>query len=335
MELTRVRCIRFRGAGGVEVIEVGELEVRAPGAGEVAVEIAAAGVNRADLLQRRGLYPAPAGVPSDVPGLEFSGRVVERGPGANLWADGAAVMGITGGGAMARRIVVHERELLPVPAGVALVDAAAIPEAFLTAWDAIVLQAKLVEGEAVLIHAVASGVGTAAVQLARAVGARPLGTTRTAAKIDRVVGLELGLGRGEAVVAEGGRFAAAVQGLTGGAGAAVILDCVGAAYFEENLRALASRGRLVLLGTLGGATGPAPLGLLLGKRATVIGTVLRARPIEEKIALARAATARLVPLFERGALRPVIDAVLPMAACAEAHARVERDDNVGKVVLAW
>lgn len=331
----KVPCIRFRGAGGVEVIEPGELEVRAPGAGEVAVEIAAAGVNRADLLQRRGLYPAPTGAPPDVPGLEFSGRVVERGPGATLWADGAAVMGITAGGAMARRIVVHERELVPVPAGVALVDAAAIPEAFFTAWDAIVLQARLVEGETVLIHAVASGVGTAAVQLARAVGARPLGTTRTAAKVERVAALGLGLDRADAFVAEGGRFAAAVHGSTGGAGAAVILDCVGAAYFEENLRALASRGRLVLLGTLGGATGPAPLGMLLGKRATVIGTVLRARPLEEKIALARAATARLVPLFERGLLRPVIDAVLPMAACAEAHARVERDDNVGKVVLAW
>lgn len=325
----RVPAIRFRGAGGVEVIEVGELEVRDPGPGEVAVEVAAAGVNRADLLQRRGLYPAPPGAPPDVPGLEFAGRVVARGPGATLWPDGAPVMAITGGGAMARRIVVHERELMPVPAGLALTAAAAIPEAFLTAWDAMVLQAGLAAGEVVLVHAVASGVGTAAVQLARAVGARPLGTTRTADKLARVSGLA----DGDGLVVEGGRFAAAVQARCGGA--QVILDCVGAAYAEENLRALAPRGRLVLLGTLGGATGPVPLGMLLGKRATMIGTVLRARPLEEKIALARRAAAQLVPLFERGALAPVVDVVLPMAACAEAHARVEADVNVGKVILAW
>ncbi|MBK9029976.1 MAG: NAD(P)H-quinone oxidoreductase [Myxococcales bacterium] len=329
----RVPAIRFRGAGGVEVIEVGETEVREPGWGEVVVEVVAAGVNRADLLQRRGLYPAPPGAPPDVPGLEFAGRVAARGPGATMWPEGAPVMAITAGGGMARRIVVHERELMPVPAGLDLVTAAAIPEVFLTAWDALVGQARLAAGEDVLIHAVASGVGTAAVQLARAIGARPLGTSRTAAKLPRLV--ELGLAPDDAIVPEAGRFAAAVAGRTGGAGAAVILDCVGAAYFEENLRALATRGRLVLLGLMGGATGAAPLGLLLGKRATVIGTVLRARPLEEKIAIARGATAHLVPLFERGLLVPVIDAVLPMTACAEAHARVERDETVGKVVLAW
>ncbi|MEZ4404526.1 MAG: NAD(P)H-quinone oxidoreductase [Kofleriaceae bacterium] len=328
----QVPAIRFRGAGGVEVIASGQLDVREPGPGEVAVEVTAAGVNRADLLQRRGLYPAPPGAPADVPGLEFSGRVVARGPGATLWADGAAVMAIVGGGAMARRIVVHERELMPVPAGVDLVAAAAIPEAFLTAWDAMVGQAGLAGGEAVLIHAAASGVGTAALQLARALGARALGTTHTAAKLPRLA--TFGLAAEDGVVVEGGRFAAAVHARTG-AGAAVILDCVGAAYFEENLRALAPRGRLVLLGTLGGATGPAPLGLLLGKRATVIGTVMRARPLEEKIAIARAATALLVPMFERGLLAPVVDAVLPMAACAEAHQRLEADDTVGKLVLRW
>lgn len=326
----RVPAIRFTGAGGVEVIELGEVEVRAPGPGEVAVAIAAAGVNRADLLQRRGLYPAPPGAPPDVPGLEFSGTVVARGPGAVLWAEGAAVMGITGGGAMARRIVVHERELMPVPAGVELIAAAAIPEVFLTAWDAMILQAGLAAGEPVLIHAVASGVGTAAVQLARAVGARPLGTSRTAGKLARVAGLA----DGDGLVSTDGRFAAAVHARTGG-GAAVILDCVGAAYAEENLRALAPRGRLVMIGTMGGATGPVPLGMLLGKRATIIGTVLRARPLEEKIALARRATAQLGPLFERGVLAPVIDRVLPMAACAEAHAHVEADASVGKVVLRW
>lgn len=329
----RVPAIRFRSHGGLDVIELAETEVRDPGAGEVQVEIAAAALNRADVLQRRGMYPAPPGSPPDVPGLELSGRVVARGAGAALWSEGAEVMAIVGGGAMARRITLHERELMPVPAGVGLVDAAAIPEAFLTAWDAMVVQAGLAAGETVLVHAVASGVGTAAVQVARAVGARPLGTSRTAGKLPRVS--SLGLAPEDAIVVENGRFAGQVYTRTDGAGVPVILDCVGAAYFEENLRALAPRGRVVLLGTLGGATGPAPFGMMLGKRATVIGTVMRARGLEEKIAIARLATARLVPLFARGALAPVVDAVLPMSACADAHARMERDETVGKLVLRW
>ena len=329
----KVPAIRFRGAGGPEVIELGELEVRDPGPGEVQVEIAAVGVNRADVLQRKGMYPAPAGAPADVPGLELAGTVVARRPGATLWPEGAPVMAITGGGAMARRITLHERELMPVPAGTPLVDAAAIPEAFLTAWDALVLQAGLGAGETVLIHAAASGVGTAAIQIARAVGARPLGTTRTRAKLD-LLGPH-GLADGDGLVVEGGRFASAVQARVAG-GVAVILDCVGGAYLEENLRALAVRGRLVMIGTLGGgSTAPAPIGMILGKRAQLIGTVLRARPLEEKIALARLAAARMVPLFERVALRPVIDVVLPMTACAEAHARMEADLNVGKILLTW
>ena len=329
----KVEAVRFLGAGGPEVIAMGELEIREPGHGEVQVEIVAAGVNRADILQRRGAYPAPAGAPPDVPGLELSGHVVARGPGATLFDVGAAVMAIVAGGAMARRITLHERELMPVPRGIDVADAGAIPEAFLTAWDALVLQAALAEGETVLVHAAASGVGTAALQLARAIGARALATTRTAAKLPALAAH--GLAADDGLVAEGGKFAAAVASRTGGAGAAVILDAIGAAYLEENLRALAVRGRLVLIGTMGGATGPAPIGMLLGKRATIIGTVLRARPIEEKIALARRATARLVPLFERGRLAPVIDAMLPMTACAEAHDRMERDQNVGKLVLRW
>lgn len=328
----KVPAIRFRAAGGPEVIELSETEVRDPGPGEVQIEVAAAGVNRADVLQRKGFYPAPPGAPPDVPGLELSGTVVARGPGATQWEIGAAVMAIVGGGAMARRISLHERELMPVPTGVSIVDAAAIPEAFLTAWDALVLQAGLAAGDSVLIHAAASGVGTAALQLARAIGARPIGTTRSASKLPALVGH--GLAEGDGIVVDQHRFAAEVQRRVAG-GVPVILDCVGAAYLEENLRALAVRGRLVLIGTLGGGTAPAPLSMLLGKRAQLIGTVMRARALEEKIALARLASARLVPLFERGALRPVIDTVLPMAACADAHARMESDQTIGKLVLAW
>lgn len=328
----RVPAIRYRAAGGPEVIELGETEVRDPGFGEVQVEIAAAGLNRADVLQRRGMYPAPPGAPPDVPGLELAGTVVARGPGATRFAEGAAVMAIVGGGAMARRITVHERELSPVPRGVDLATAAAIPEAFLTAWDGMVTQAKLTAGEIVLIHAAASGVGTAALQIARAVGARPLGTTRTAAKLPALAAH--GLGEDDGFAVADGRFAPAVHARS--AGADVILDCVGGAYLEENLRALAARGRIVLLGMLGGPVGGAgAVALMLSKRATVIGTVMRARPLEEKIALARTMTAHLVPLFERRALAPVIDVILPMASCAEAHARMEKDQNVGKIVLAW
>lgn len=328
----KVPAICFRGPGGAEVIALGETEVRAPGPGEVQVEIAAAGVNRADVLQRKGMYPAPPGAPAEVPGLELAGTVVELGPGAQAWKLGAEVMAVVGGGAMARRITLHERELIPVPAGISVVDAAAIPEAFLTAWDAMVLQAGLAAGETVLVHAAASGVGTAALQVARAVGARPLATTRTARKLAALTAL--GLAEGDGIVVADGRFAVEVQKRAPG-GVPVILDCVGAAYAEENLRALAPRGRMVLLSTIGGASATIPLPMLLGKRLQITGSVLRSRPLEEKIALARLATARLVPLFERGALRPVIDVVMPMAACADAHARMEADATIGKIVLAW
>ncbi len=330
----KVECLRYRGAGGVEVIETGELEVRDPGAGEVQVEIAAAGLNRADLIQRRGAYPAPPGAPPDVPGLEYAGRVAARGPGATLWKDGDPVMAITSGGAMARRITVHERELMPVPAGMSLADAAAIPEVFLTAWDAMFRQAGLRAGETVLIHAVASGVGTAAVLLARAAGARPLGTSRQPAKLEAV--RPLGLEPDDAIaVADPPAFAPAVAARTGGRGAEVVLDTIGASYFEENLRAVAARGRVVLLGTLGGGSGKAPIAMMLGKRITVIGSVLRARPLEEKCALARAAATELMPMFERGLLRPVIDRTFPARELASAHARMEADQNVGKIVLTW
>lgn len=329
----QVDAIRFRAAGGPEVIAPGTIEVREPGHGEVQVEIAAAGVNRADILQRRGFYPAPPGAPPDVPGLELAGTVVARGPGATLFDVGAPVMAIVGGGAMARRITLHERELMPVPRGLDLVHAAAIPEAFLTAWDALVLQAALAEGETALVHAAASGVGTAALQIIRAIGARALATTRTARKLEALAAF--GLAEADGLAVTDGKFAAAVHARTGNGGAHVILDSIGAAYLEENLRAIALRGRLVLIGTMGGATGPAPIGMLLGKRATMIGTTLRARPVEEKMALARRAAARLVPMFERGLLAPVIDVVMPMTACADAHARMEQDQNVGKIVLRW
>jgi NADPH:quinone reductase len=324
-------AVRFRGAGGLEVIALEETEVRAPGVGEVTVEVVAAGLNRADLLQRRGFYPAPPGAPADIPGLEFAGKICARGPGATLFEEGAAVMAIVAGGAMAGKVTLHERELFAVPPGVDLIAAAAIPEVFLTAWDAMT-QARLCAGETFLVHAAASGVGTAAIQLARTMGVRALATTRSAAKVLRVA--EQGIPAEDVLVCEGASFAARAQARAG-RGADVILDCVGGAYLEENLRALAPGGRMVMIGTMGGAAGQLPIGMLLGKRATVIGTVMRSRPLEEKIALAQRGGRLLLPLFASGALAPVVDRVMPMAECAAAHQAMEANDTVGKIVLTW
>jgi putative PIG3 family NAD(P)H quinone oxidoreductase len=330
----KTEAVVFTGAGGVDVIALGTTEVRDPGPGEIQVEVVAAGLNRADVLQRRGFYPAPPGTVPDVPGLEFAGTVAARGPGATAWEPGARVMAVVPGGAMARRITLHEREAMPVPAGMALTDAAAIPEAFATAADAFA-RAGLAAGETVVVHAAASGVGTAALQLARAAGARPIATSRHADKLAALVARGLGATADDTIAVAGATFAAFVHARTGGRGAEVVLDCVGAAYLEENLRALAVRGRMVVIGTLGGATGTIPLGALLARRLTVIGTVMRARPLEEKIAVAQGVAARLVPLFERGALRPVVDAVVPMRDVADAHRRMEANETVGKLVLAW
>lgn len=256
--------------------------------------------------------------------------VAQAGEGAEL-EPGARVMGILGGGAMATHLVVPERETIPVPANLSLVEAAAVPEVFLTSWDALFLQAGLKLGETVLLHAVGSGIGTAALQLALAAGARPIGTSRSAAKLERcrALGLE------DAILVEGGRFGEQVKRLTGGERAHVVLDVVGAAYLRENVDALAMGGRLVVVGLLGGATAELPLAKVLARRLRIFGTVLRSRVAKEKATLAQAFAREVVPLFSKGRLKPLIDAVLPMEDVAEAHRTIERDDTFGKVVLAW
>ncbi len=313
------------------MLELGEVACRAPGHGEVLVSVAAAGLNRADLMQRRGLYPAPAGYAPDVPGLEFAGTVARIGAGVAGFAPGDRVMGITGGGAMSEALVAHHREILLVPEGMPLEEAAAIPEAFLTAWDALFGQAGVGLGDAALVHAAASGVGTAAVQLCRAAGVRSIGTSRSASKLAAV----RALGLDDAVVPGEAGFADDVLALTGGRGVDAILDPVGARYLADDLRALAPLGRLVLIGLMGGAAAEVPLGLVLTRRLRVMGTVLRSRPHEEKAALAQAFARAVLPLFARGALRPVVDAVLPMAEVRAAHERMERNDTTGKIVLRW
>ncbi|HEX6059599.1 MAG TPA: NAD(P)H-quinone oxidoreductase [Gemmatimonadaceae bacterium] len=326
-----MRAIVIARPGGPEVLEERERPRPEPGLGEIRVRVRASALNRADLIQRRGAYPAPAGAPADIPGLEYAGEVEAVGPGAMLWAPGTRVMGIVGGGGHAEYLCVHEREALPVPEGLTWEEAAAIPEVFLTAYDALVRQMGLRVGERLLIHAVGSGVGTAALQLARAAGALVIGTSRTASKLERAraLGLEHGV--------DGSRddWDTRVLALTGGEGVHVVMDLVGGPYTPRSVRALASRGRIVLVGTPAGARAEFDLGLLLRRRASITGTVLRARPHEEKAALAREFADAVLPLFDAGRLRPVIDRVLPFAAIREAHEALERDETFGKVVLAW
>jgi len=329
--MINARAIQIVGKGDVSVLRLGETAVRDPGPGELLVDIAAAGLNRADILQRKGFYPAPAGVVADVPGLEYAGTVAALGEGVTAFAVGAKVMGIAGGGAMATHIVVHEREAIPVPTNVSLIDAAAIAEVFLTAFDGLFVQANVTMGHNVLLHAIGSGVGSAALQLVNAIGATAIGTARTQAKLDACK--SLGLVHG--IVAKDARFADAVREVTNGRMADVVLDTVGAAYLGENIASLASRGTIVVVGLLGGASAELPLALLLAKRARVIGTVLRSRPLEEKSALAQRFIREALPLFESGKLKPVIDVVLPMDQIAQAHTRMEQNENVGKIVLRW
>lgn len=325
------RAVRITQPGGPEVLTIEEIEVREPGPSEVLVRVAAAGLNRADCLQRKGAYPAPPGVAADVPGLEFSGTVEKLGEGARDFAVGDLVMGICGGGSMATHIVVHERELMRIPRNLGLIEAAAIPEVFMTSYDALFSQAELQPGERLLVHAIGSGIGTAALQLARAIGATVIGTSRSQQKIDQVQTLGLGLSHG--IVADENGFAEALKG--NGGGVDVLLDTIGAKYLVENLKAIAPRGRIVVIGLLGGTKAELPLGVLVAKRVSLRGSVLRSRPLEEKAALAQRFSRQIVPLFEQGVLRPIIADVMPMTDIREAHRRMESNDLLGKLVLAW
>ena len=316
--------------GGPDVLELRDREAPPPGRGEARVRIHATAVNRADLLQRAGSYPAPPDAPSDIPGMELAGEIESVGDGVTDWAAGDRVLGLCGGGAYAEALTVPARTLARLPAGMSFTDGAAIPEAFITAWDALIEQAHLRAGETVLIHAVGSGVGTAAVQIARALGARVVGTARTADKLARA----RALGLDDGVCVEGGSFAPAVLRATGGRGADVVLDLVGGPYLSEDLACVAPRARIMLVGLLAGARAELDLGRLLHQRVQLTGTVLRSRPLEEKIAAVQQLGRHLVPLFERGLLRPVIDRTFPLADAAAAHTYVASNAAFGKVVLA-
>jgi NADPH2:quinone reductase len=324
-----MRAIVIAQPGGPETLTLLDRPDPTAGRGEVVVRVCAAGINRADLLQRMGRYPAPADSPPDVPGLEYAGVVEAVSEGVTELAPGDRVFGLVGGGAYAERLVVHSRAVARLPASLSFVEGAAVPEAFITAYDAMVSQAGLAAGERVLVHAAGSGVGTAAVQIAKAVGATVLGTARTAAKLARAK--DLGLDRG--IVAADGRFAREVLDASDQRGVDVVLELVGGGYVAEDLRCVAMQGRIVLVGTLGGASAEIDLGTLLRRRVTLRGTVLRSRPLEQRIEAMRTFERHVVPLLASGALRPVVDRVFALQEAADAHAYVASNEGFGKVVL--
>jgi len=296
-----------------------------PGSSEVVVEVAYAGINPADLAQRAGNYPAPPGAPADVPGLEVAGRVVACGPAVHAWTEGDRVFGIVGGGGLADRVAVHERHVTRVPGRLDEREAAAVPEVFVTAHDAVFAQAGLRPGELLLVQGANGGVGTAAVQLGRASGARVLAAARSAEARERVAGLGVeAVDPGEAV----GR--AREEG-----GADVVLELVGAPNLDADFDALAPKGRIVVVGTGAGWEGELSLRKLMGRRARLIGTVLRARPLEEKALAVQAFAREVVPLLAAGAVVPVVDRVFPAEQAAEAFERLAGAGKFGKVLLAF
>ena len=325
-----MRAVVLSEHGDPEVLTVTEIEDPEPGPEEVVVAIASTALNRADVLQRMGFYPEP-GPPKahEIPGMELAGRVVACGARVTAWAEGDAVMGIVTGGAYAEKVAVHERQLLAVPPALPLTDAGAVPEVYLTAWDALVVQGGLTAGRWALVHAGASGVGTAAIGLCRELGASVVVTTSTG-KVDACREL------GADVVVDyraGEDFVEAVAEATGGQGVDVVLDVIGGDYVDRNVAALRTGGTIVQVGVMGGGRAEVNMGALLPKRATLIGTVLRPRQLEEKIALTQRFGREVLPWFASGALRPVVDSRFPLDQAADAHRRMESNANVGKIVL--
>jgi putative PIG3 family NAD(P)H quinone oxidoreductase len=325
-----MKAIVIERPGGPEVLKWQDTPTPEPGRGEVRVRVRATAVNRADLLQRMGLYPAPPDAPQTIPGLELAGEIDAVGPGVTQWQVGDRVFGLVGGGAYAEATVTHADCVARIPDGLSFTDAAAIPEAFITAWDAIVTQAGLNAGETVLVHAVGSGVGTAAVQIARALSARALGTARTAAKLGRAG--KLGMDRGFTVT--DGKFADDVLRATGGRGVDVVLELVGGGYIAEDLLCTATRARIVLVGLMAGVRADVDLALLLRKRLHVMGTQLRNRPLGEKIAATQEFARHVVPLVASGALAPVVERVMPVSEAAAAHTAMASNEGFGKIVLS-
>jgi putative PIG3 family NAD(P)H quinone oxidoreductase len=322
-----VRAVVVARPGDPDVLEFRDVPRPEPGPGEIRVRVRAFGVNRADLLQRLGRYPAPPGEPADILGLEFAGTVSALGPGAARFAVGDTVMGLSGGGAYAEEVVVAEGHAVAIPRKLDAVAAAAVPEAFVTAHDAL-RRANVREGQWVLIHAVASSVGLATLQLARAWGAHCVGTSRTAAKLERARAFGLDVG----VDTSTGSFGDAVVAATDG-GVHAVIDLIGGSAFPETLATLRSGGHLVLVGLTAGRNADLDLGLVLRKRLHIEGTVLRPRSRDEKTTAVTAFADDVLPLLAAGTVRPVVHTVFPFDRVADAHRLMGANANVGKIVV--
>ncbi|MCX6527180.1 MAG: NAD(P)H-quinone oxidoreductase [Actinobacteria bacterium] len=323
-----MRAVVLRSHGGPEVLEIQDVEAPVPGNDDISVDVVATALNRADLLQRMGLYPNPFPDDVEIPGLEFSGTVRSVGAHVRRWKVGDPVMGIVSGGGYAQQLVLPERQAMRIPTGIAVADAAAIPEVFITAWDALVVQGVLTSGRWALVHAGGSGVGTAAIQICKAIGAR-IAVTCSAGKVAacRALGADV-------VVDYGSQdFVAEVASATAGVGVDVVLDVIGGDYLERNIAALATKGRIIQVGVMAGKPVLFNVGALLGKRASIIGTVLRARPVEEKISISQRFASEVLPLFDAGVLQPVIDRRYQLDDIAAAHEYMASNGNTGKIVI--
>ena len=327
-----MKAVTITSFGGVDALEIRDV-ADAPEAAldRVRVRVRAAGINRADILQRLGRYPAPPGYPQEIPGLDFAGEVESVGDEVRTWKAGDRVFGITGGGGQASLVTVPENQLARIPDNLGWAAAAAIPEVFMTAHDALFTQCRLTTGEHVLIHAAGSGVGTAASQLVKAAGAFAHGTSRTADKLERAK--EFGLTSSVVIDSDPDTFVEAAKEWTGGRGVDVILDLVGAAYLGANLKSLATRGRLIFVGTVSGSKAEIDYSIVMRKRLCVMGTSLRTRGAEQKATATRLFAQQVVPLLATGAVRPVIDQVFEMKDVRAAHERVESNGSFGKIVL--
>ena len=317
--------------GGPEVLEIRTVGKPLINDEQVLVRVRASSLNRADLLQRQGKYPPPPGFPAEIPGIEFAGEVAEIGSSVRRWKPGQRVFGLIGGGAHAEYVVTYEHLLAEIPASLDWAQAAAVPEVFITAHDALWTQANLRPGETVLIHAVGSGVGLAAVQLSRAIQAIPYGTSRTANKIDQAkpLGLEDGLVLRQAF----DDLPAATEKWTSGKGINVLLDLVGGPYVKASQKTMAQHGRMMLVGTVAGGSYELDARYVMSKRLQIRGTVLRARSLEEKMAATRLFAAEVVPLLARGVLKPNVDSVFSISKISQAHQRLESNETFGKVVV--
>jgi NADPH2:quinone reductase len=325
-----MKAITITGTGGPEVLQLRETPTPQPRGDQVRVRVRACGLNRADMLQCRGYYPAPPGAPADIPGLEYAGEVDALGPDVvGPLKPGDRVFGIVAGGGQAEYVLTHERMAVPIPPNLDFVAAAAVPEAFITAHDALLTQGRLAPGERVLVHAAGSGVGTAAIQIAHATGSLVWGTARTADKLER----SKALGMDHGIDNSTGGFAEAVASQTMGKGVNIVIDLLGGSVLAGNLAALSPKGRLILVGLLAGPSGQLDLSVMMRKRITIVGTTLRARPLEEKIAATVRFAHEVVPWLERALVRPVVDSVFAFDDFAHAQARVESNLVFGKVVL--